>query len=1031
MATLTDQILASVDESFIHMHGLLTTLSTSMTAATLVPGSTAFPYHKSDTFVLLGQNVLKEASVPSVSWSPVVHGMAELYAWEEYSGLAVHPSGGTETYSPVWQIVSEKEDSSSRNYNLYAQPAIRPNLEAVSETGRSSFSGFVNTTSIYRSFRSTQTEELESLLMVPLLKNFSKASPTVTGIITAVIAWEELFNGIFPDSALKADIVLSDGPCGNHETISIDGPEVAMRGHGDHHDTQYTHLAEMRHFDLGTTHSVCEFSLTVYPSHEMVEEYESKFPPYIPVVIVTVVFSIIFVLYDVFLRRREDKVLGEAKKTNALLSTFFPAEVHNRLFGKGKDRQEDDSIMANQTPESSKYRLKSYLAKEDQKAKANENIGTPTGDNQVAVPGANMYGTKPIADLFPNTTIMFADIAGFTAWSSVREPSQVFTLLETVYSAFDSIAKRRKVFKVETVGDCYVAVTGLPEPRDDHAFVMAKFARECVIRFNELSKHLEVKLGPDTGDLAMRAGLHSGPVTAGVLRGDKSRFQLFGDTVNTAARIEGTGQRNKVHLSSETAQLLINAGKKSWVRKREDVVTAKGKGEIHTYWLHSPQDAIAQASKHKLENALRPSVKASNSSNLDNMALEALEQSLPPKVLRLVRWNVEILKKLIQQVIAQRQGETASKRKGLTLDKREKELSKHKQCLEEVTEIIALPSYDHKAYRDARKVEIPPEVVKELQHFVCIIASLHRDNRFHNFEHASHVTMSVSKLLNRIVAPDEVINRKSGNDLSLSLHDHTYGITSDPLTQFSIVLAALIHDVDHSGVSNFQLINEKAPIAAFFKQKSVAEQNSIVLAWDQLMLPRYSNLRRTIYTHQSELDRFRQILINNVLATDIFDKELQGLRKSRWNNAFHKNGSKAVERSPLDDINRKATIVMEHLIQASDVSHTMQHWHVYQKWNERLFAEMMEAYQNGRMEKNPSENWYQGELGFFDNYIIPLARKLEECGVFGVSSDEYLNYALENRREWAKKGEDVVQKMTKKYCTEQSKRDSVSATEVL
>jgi class 3 adenylate cyclase len=72
-----------------------------------------------------------------------------------------------------------------------------------------------------------------------------------------------------------------------------------------------------------------------------------------------------------------------------------------------------------------------------------------------------MYGTKPIADLFPNTTIMFADIAGFTAWSSVREPSQVFTLLETVYSAFDAIAKRRKVFKVETVGDCYVAVTGL------------------------------------------------------------------------------------------------------------------------------------------------------------------------------------------------------------------------------------------------------------------------------------------------------------------------------------------------------------------------------------------------------------------------------------------------------------------------------------------------------------------------------------------------------------------------------------------
>ena len=66
--------------------------------------------------------------------------------------------------------------------------------------------------------------------------------------------------------------------------------------------------------------------------------------------------------------------------------------------------------------------------------------------------------TKPIADLFPNTTVFFADIAGFTAWSSVREPSQVFTLLETVYKAFDKTAKRRKVFKVETVGDCYVSM---------------------------------------------------------------------------------------------------------------------------------------------------------------------------------------------------------------------------------------------------------------------------------------------------------------------------------------------------------------------------------------------------------------------------------------------------------------------------------------------------------------------------------------------------------------------------------------------
>jgi hypothetical protein len=277
--------------------------------------------------------------------------------------------------------------------------------------------------------------------------------------------------------------------------------------------------------------------------------------------------------------------------------------------------------------------------------------------------------------------------------------------------------------------------------------------------------------------------------------------------------------------------------------------------------------------------------------------------------------------------------------------------------------------------------------------------------------------MSVSKLLARIVAPDDILNQEEeGANMAESLHDHTYGITSDPLTQFGCVLSALIHDTDHSGVSNLQLIKEQARIAQHFKEKSVAEQNSIVVAWDKLMDPRFEDLRRIIYSQPSELDRFRQLVVNNVLATDIFDKELTTLRKARWEKAFNKEGERT-DSNQFDDINRKATVVMEHLMQASDVAHTMQHWHIYQKWNERLFAEMMSAYQAGRMPTDPSENWYQGELGFFDHYIIPLANKLKECGVFGVSSDEYLNYALENRREWANKGEDVVEKYKGLYGT--------------
>lgn len=282
----------------------------------------------------------------------------------------------------------------------------------------------------------------------------------------------------------------------------------------------------------------------------------------------------------------------------------------------------------------------------------------------------------------------------------------------------------------------------------------------------------------------------------------------------------------------------------------------------------------------------------------------------------------------------------------------------------------------------------------------------------------SHVTMSVSKLLSRIVGVDGILDSDKAavesKDFGWSIHDHTYGITSDPMTHFSVVLAALVHDVDHLGVSNTQLVTEGHELAGHYENRSVAEQNSTVLSWELLMDSRFDAFRRTIYADQFELKRFRQLMANTVLATDIMDKELQLQRRNRWNCAFSVAESQNLG-SARENVNRKATIVIEHLIQASDVSHTMQHWHIYCKWNERLFEEMSVAYKAGRLGFNPADTWYEGELGFFDNYVIPLAKKLKDCGVFGVSSDEYLNYAMENREEWEEKGREVVAEMIERY----------------
>jgi class 3 adenylate cyclase len=140
--------------------------------------------------------------------------------------------------------------------------------------------------------------------------------------------------------------------------------------------------------------------------------------------------------------------------------------------------------------------------------------------------------TKSVTALYPNTTVFYSQIVGFTAWSSQRAPDQVFELLETVFCEFDEVANRGAIFKVESIADSYIAVTGIPEVDPDHAVRMAQFASDCLAAFLAILERLERSLGPDTGDLQLRIGIHSGPVTAGVLKGDRSRFQLFGNTVN-------------------------------------------------------------------------------------------------------------------------------------------------------------------------------------------------------------------------------------------------------------------------------------------------------------------------------------------------------------------------------------------------------------------------------------------------------------------------------------------------------------------
>ena len=706
--------------------------------------------------------------------------------------------------------------------------------------------------------------------------------------------------------------------------------------------------------------------------------------------------ALVFLVYDILVQNRNEKIVATAARSNAIVSSMFPDAIRDRLL------QQNEAT-------SKRGHLKSYLL-------------------DGGIEDASNLSSKPLADLFLETTVMFADICGFTAWSSVRDPIQVFTLLETLYRAFDEIANRRRVFKVETVGDCYVAVTGLPEPQKDHAVLMARFARDIMSKMTKVCRDLELTLGPGTADLNLRIGIHSGPVTGGVLRGDRSRFQLFGDTMNTAARIESTGEVGCIQLSTETANLLSQAGKSMWLNKRDECVVARGKGSMQTYWLINGREGSngnGSSGDAGDTGTLSGHSEAAEVSDLVVQTNNGQMKTFAQQTSRLINWNVEQLVRLLKEIVARRSNVQPQSMSATDIVNVFGDTGTVKMFpINEVEEIITLPEFDTTTNHqnvDVADVVIPPVVVEQLTRYVSWVASMYQSNPFHNFDHASHVVMSVMKLMSRIVAPaDQDI---SGN--AATLHDHTYGITSDPLTQFACVFSALIHDVDHTGVPNTTLVAEHTNIAAKYNNRSVAEQNSLDLAWQELMdKTKYNELHNTLFTNQHELIRFRKLVVNGVMATDIADKDLKTLRNNRWDKAFkvdpnHVASSKQEQR---DAVNRKATIVIEHLIQASDVSHTMQHWHVFRKWNQSLFEEMYEAYRTGRADQNPADVWYQGEIGFFDYYIIPLAKKLKDCGVFGVSSDEYLNYAMKNREEWEVRGHEIVMEMVEAVAENERKR---------
>jgi len=188
-------------------------------------------------------------------------------------------------------------------------------------------------------------------------------------------------------------------------------------------------------------------------------------------------------------------------------------------------------------------------------------------------------GQSVLAETFDNVTIYFSDIVGFTALSAESAPLQVVDLLNDLYTCFDSIIENFDVYKVETIGDAYMVVSGLPVRNGNaHAREIARMS----LRLLQAVATFRMRHRP-SDQLKLRIGLHSGPCVAGVVGLKMPRYCLFGDTVNTASRMESNGLPLRIHVSPQTKELLDNFS--TFRLELRGEIEMKGKGKVTTYWL--------------------------------------------------------------------------------------------------------------------------------------------------------------------------------------------------------------------------------------------------------------------------------------------------------------------------------------------------------------------------------------------------------------------------------------------------------------
>jgi len=389
--------------------------------------------------------------------SPITN---EVWHHNNTKGL-IGDDGSTALYAPVWQqSPAPTRDTSVVNFDLLSVPVFQMAYRALWETEKPVIFAASDSGSLLEDsgavdgdyMQKNQTHSFLMSLVHPFFAPEHRFGDAV-GLLVAVLPWDTYFVDIFPEGFSGIVVVLWDR-CGvDHLTYLINGPDAIFLGKGDLHDTEFDNTMVAADFApfLSPNQQLCQYELRIYPSVELEDENQTNQPIVFTISVVLVFFltAMVFVLYDYLVQVRENQVVVTHTRTSAIVSSLFPSNVRDRILQDAKEQAEQE-LMKN-------GKRGSLMA-----------LRTNFHDDRTETDGIQAFSTKPIADLFPETTVLFAgkwsygrfsvraeypdivgcvrvlthillllatnpDIVGFTAWSSIREPSQVFQLLETIY----------------------------------------------------------------------------------------------------------------------------------------------------------------------------------------------------------------------------------------------------------------------------------------------------------------------------------------------------------------------------------------------------------------------------------------------------------------------------------------------------------------------------------------------------------------------------------------------------------------------